>query len=83
MDDRRKTHRQRTLKAAKIIFNNRRSILDCTARDITDHGACLIIGGLAGVPDAFELQVPVDNLQQRCRVIWKRAGRIGVRFEGG
>jgi PilZ domain len=80
MDDRRKTHRGRMLKAAKIIFNNRRSILDCTARDITDDGACLIVGNLAGVPDAFELQVPVDNLKRHCRVIWKRAGRIGVRF---
>jgi hypothetical protein len=81
MDERRKKQRQRTLKAAKIIFNDRRSILDCTARDITDDGACLIVGSLAGVPDAFELQVPVDNLRRHCRVMWKRSGRIGIRFD--
>jgi len=80
MEERRKKQRSRTLKAAKIVFNNRRSILDCTARDITDEGACLVVGGLAGIPDSFELQVPVDNLRRQCRVVWKRAGRIGVGF---
>jgi len=79
MAERRTKTRPRTLKAAKIIFNQRRSVFDCTARDLTDEGACLIIGG-AGLPDTFELQIPADNLRRHCRVSWKRAGRIGVKF---
>jgi PilZ domain len=80
MPERRTKPRQRILKAAKIIFNNRRSVFDCTARDLTAEGACLIVGGAAGLPNTFELQVPVDNLRRHCRVAWKRAGRIGVKF---
>jgi len=80
MTERRTKPRPRTLKAAKIIFNQRRSILDCTARDLTDEGACLIVGGAVGLPNRFELQVPADNLRRHCRVAWKRAGRIGVKF---
>jgi PilZ domain len=80
MPERRTKTRPRVLKAARIVFNNRRSVLDCTARDLTEGGACLIVGNAAGLPEAFELQIPVDNLRRQCRIAWKRAGRIGVKF---
>ena len=80
MEERRNKRRQRTLKAGKIVFNQQRSVVDCTARDFTDEGACLVVESTVGIPDAFELLVPIDNLKRPCQVVWKSAGRIGVKF---
>ena len=30
-----------TLKAGRIVFNQRRSVLDCTVRNLSSTGACL------------------------------------------
>jgi len=80
MEERRKRRRTRALKAGKIVFNRRLSVIDCTVRDLTEDGACLVVASVVGVPDAFDLLIPFDNLKRSCRVIWKMAGKIGVTF---
>jgi hypothetical protein len=80
MDERRKKRRQRTLKAGKIVFNQQRSVLDCTARDLTEMGACLVVGSSVGIPKMFELLIPIDDVKRSCRVIWRSADRVGVKF---
>jgi hypothetical protein len=80
MEERRKKRRQRTFKAGKIIFNQQRSVLDCTARDLTEMGACLVVGSSVGLPEVFELLIPIDNVKRSCRVIWKSVDRVGVKF---
>jgi len=80
MDERRKKRRQRTFKAGKIVFNDQRSVLDCTARDVTNEGACLALGSAGGLPDTFDLLIPVDSFKRSCRVVWKSSDRVGVKF---
>jgi len=80
MEERRRKRRQRTFKACKIIFNQQRSVLDCTARDLTDEGACLVAGSTVGLPDMFDLLIPIDSLKRSCRVVWKSTDRVGVKF---
>ena len=41
MQERRKHVRHRILKGAKIAFPGHRAAIDCTARNISDGGACL------------------------------------------
>jgi hypothetical protein len=79
MEERRKETRQRTLKAGKIMIDGK-SIIDCTVRNLTDTGASLEVGSPVGIPDTFQLSIPVDKLTRKCRVTWRQERRIGVQF---
>jgi hypothetical protein len=79
MEDRRKEPRRRTLKAAKIMIGGK-SVIDCVVRSLTYKGASLEVGSPVGIPDTFELSIPVDNLERKCKVTWRQERRIGVQF---
>ena len=76
--DRRIRTRMRALKAAKIVFNNRWSIVDCTVRNLSDTGCCLQVGDPVAVPETFELEV--GGTKRSCEVVWRKDTRIGVHF---
>jgi hypothetical protein len=80
MEERRIKRRQRSLKAGKIVFNRQLSDIDCTVRDLTAEGACLVVGSPVGLPKNFELLIPFDRFKRTCSVIWKSSDRIGVTF---
>jgi hypothetical protein len=80
MDERRGKLRARTLKAARIAFNDRASSIDCTVRNLSDRGACLQVASPIGVPDNFDLVFEADHSRQPCRVVWRKDSRIGVTF---
>ena len=72
--------RYRLLKAAQIDYGGDRT--PCTIRDLSVTGAALELSDLsATVPDAFTLVVPEDKLKLPCRVVWRKAYKIGVNFE--
>lgn len=79
MDDRRQSQRRRTLKIGKIIYNRGLFAIDCTVKNISETGACLMAQTTA-LPDKFELSIPVDRFEQACLVKWKTADKIGVEF---
>ena len=79
MEERRKEGRRRTLKAARILIAGK-SVIDCTVRNLTAKGASLEVGSPVGIPDTFELSIPVDNLTRKCKVNWRQQRKIGVEF---
>lgn len=77
--------RQRTLKGARIVFNNGHSSIDVVVRDISDSGAKLKLGTASWVaPDAFDLiiQNPGSGIAARyhCEKRWQRGDLVGARF---
>jgi len=72
--------RHRTLKAGKIVFNRQTSIVDCTVRNLSDTGACLLAPSTYGIPDSFDLLLEPEKRNRRCRVAWRTDTRIGVSF---
>ncbi len=72
--------RQRVLKSGTISFHGAAGI-DCTVRNVSETGALLEIESPVGIPNNFVLVVPKDNLKRSCRVAWRSARRIGVRFD--
>lgn len=80
MLERRKEVRRRTLKTGRIIFNNRFSSIDCAVRNLSDHGAMLLVAGPHGIPDRFLLEMEEGMAEHACRVIWRDEKRIGVAF---
>jgi hypothetical protein len=79
MDERRKIHRHRTLKAGSIMFN-RDAGVDCRVRILSPAGACLEVASQIGIPDEFVLAVEIDHVKTPCHVIWRTATRLGVEF---
>jgi hypothetical protein len=67
------------LKAGQIVFGP--SSVDCTVRNISATGACLVIKSPLWFPDSFTLAVPSDGSSWRCHIVWRRDGQIGVAFD--
>jgi hypothetical protein len=80
MAERRIYPRHRTLKAGKIVFNHHFSVVDCTVRNLSAHGARLDVPSTFGIPDDFDLLVEPDKAMRARRVAWKDEHRLGVTF---
>jgi diguanylate cyclase (GGDEF)-like protein len=80
VDERRASHRARTWRGGKVLFNNRRSVLDCTIRNLSPEGACLQVESLVGVPPAFDLLIDGEQAPRPCRLVWQSDHRAGVEF---
>ncbi|WP_024342609.1 PilZ domain-containing protein [Bradyrhizobium japonicum] len=79
MEEHRAAPRHRIFKAGTIEFGG--GAIDCTVKNISEIGAALEVVSPLYIPDRFTLFVPKDHLKRRCRIIWRREKRIGVRFE--
>ena len=58
--------------------------VDCTIRNLSLTGACLRADGYvdpASIPNRFALLIKGEGSYERCRVIWRSAKEIGVKFE--
>lgn len=76
---RRSAPRRRVLKQGRIVFNNKHSVIDCTVRNFSETGALLLLKSVIGVPDRFEFEM--DGQTRLARVVWKREGQMGIKFE--
>ncbi len=71
--------RRRTLLSAKVIYNNNQSVLNCTCRDLSEHGAKLIFGVVPTCPNTFDL-VFGHGQAHRCEVAYRDGTTLGVHF---
>lgn len=81
MDDQRRAPRQSTYKAARIGAEASRATLHCGVRNMSETGACLRLDDTQGIPDTFNLVFDTGEPTRHCRVIWRNARQLGVRFE--
>jgi len=78
----RREHRQRTLKAGRIILSLQ-TTMDCMVRNLSARGALLEIGVIAALPPKFELLLVDANTVRNVELRWQRGQRAGVEFVGG
>jgi hypothetical protein len=83
MDERRLLPRRRVLRAAKIVFNDQRSIIDCTVKNLNRDGALLVVPSTEGIPPAFDLVFENGEATLACEIVWRRRDRLGVRCMSG
>jgi hypothetical protein len=79
MIESRQSRRQRVLKGGKIYFDH--AAIDCAVRNVSEAGAMLEIASPIGIPNNFSLVISQQALRRPCRVAWRSARRIGVRFD--
>jgi diguanylate cyclase (GGDEF)-like protein len=72
--------RRRVLKAGRIIFNDRRSVMDCTVRSFSQEGAGIDILNTRGIPDRFNLSIRSDGFESPCRVASQTDRHLEVEF---
>jgi hypothetical protein len=80
-NDKRREHRQRVLKAGKIVYASGSIVIDCTIRNLSDTGARLQVPTTVAIPDRFELVEAASGRRHPARVIWRKADLMGVRFD--
>jgi PilZ domain len=80
MHERRSSRRWHAALRARIVFNNRSSVLDCTVRDLSDTGAGISFAGISPLPTEFELEIPNRGFRVHGRLIWSRGTNHGVMF---
>lgn len=74
-------HRQRTLKAARVLLTDS-STIDCTIRDISKGGARLAFGDAFPLPNEFRLLLVQTNTIVPVKLLWQRGKTAGVGFTG-
>jgi hypothetical protein len=80
-DHHRSDHRQRTLKAAKIILTDW-TTMDCVVRDISKGGARIALGDAVSLPQEFRLLLVSTNTIVPVQLLWQRGQTAGVGFTG-
>lgn len=80
MEERRRETRHRTLRSGKIVFNDRRSVVDCLVRNLSPGGACLQVNTSFGLPAAFELMIDGNERGIPADMAWATQTRVGVVF---
>jgi hypothetical protein len=79
MDEQRSEPRHRVLKSGRITVGKGPKI-DCTVRDISEHGARLIVpSSTFGIPANFLLAIG-EAAPRMCRVVRRTMTEIGVEF---
>jgi hypothetical protein len=77
--ERRGSSRRRTLKVGRTFWPNGDSS-ECDVYNISDTGAQLEPQG--PLPKHFDLVVDGDLSRRPCAGVWRRANRVGVKFQG-
>ena len=70
----------RQLRRGKIIFNNRRSAIDCKVWNLSDLEACLEVKNALAVPPKFDLQITGEKSTRPCVVRSAVSNRVTVIF---
>jgi hypothetical protein len=81
IEKRKNTSRSRVLKGGVISFRHFGATIDCTVRNLSKSGACLSVASPVGIPTEFDLVLDRDKVPRHCRLVWRRADRIGVEFQ--
>ena len=79
-EERRKKFRRRCLLGARVIFNDRRSTVDCTVKNLSGTGAQLSFGTVPTVPDEIEILMDRRKTLAAANVVWRSGNTLGVAF---
>ncbi|WP_183938720.1 sensor domain-containing diguanylate cyclase [Rhizobium paranaense] len=74
------TPRRRVLKAGSIIFDNRRSVIECTIKTLGEEGAGLTVSNSIDIPTEFILAIRGDAFEINCRVIARDRQHLELSF---
>lgn len=78
--ERRRAPRTKTIKRGRLYFFGEDGLMDCVILSLSEGGAAIQPDDPLAVPDYFELRLPDAQPPRDCRVSWRHANKLGVRF---
>jgi hypothetical protein len=66
------------LKAGRLVFNNKGSVVNCLVRGLDDTGADVRLEGALAFPD--DLFLGVDDHLRPVRRVWQEGLNVGLEF---
>ena len=78
--NRRREVRRRVLKEARIILNDRFSVIDAAVRDLSVKGCRLRLHHVITLPADFIVAFPTVGTERQGLLVWQRGNEAGVRF---
>lgn len=86
----RRSRRKPTTLPGLLMFANMRTTVPCTVMDMSGSGARIGLnaaaqhsfGDLEHLPNRVTLVLRADHLQVDCEIVWRRDGKLGLRFLG-
>jgi hypothetical protein len=78
LSDRRGAPRRKILRGARTVWQNGDST-ECIIHNLSETGAHLELRG--PVPNTFDLLIDCDQSRRSCCVMWRKANRVGVKFQ--
>ncbi|MHA6299655.1 GGDEF domain-containing protein [Devosia sp. CAU 1758] len=72
--------RRRVLKAGRLVFNDRRSVVDCTVRALWDKGAEVQIATTSDLPDDITLELISSGHNWSARIVQRRPASLELSF---
>ena len=79
MDEKRKLPRMHRLKEGRIYFNDRKSIMSCIVRDVSEAGARVTVGEPYLLPAEFEFVIH-GSPARPARKVWVKQNEMGIEF---
>ena len=83
-EEQRRVRRQRVLKGARIVINEKASSFDAMIRDMSELGVKLKVHEAWRIPDRFYLVIANSNtgvpVTRACEKRWQRGDYLGARF---
>jgi hypothetical protein len=80
MIERRKVTREDVATRAFIFCGARRTVLDCTALNLSRRGGKIALDRLFALPRRFVLSFDDFCTARNCQLIWSKGNFVGVRF---
>ncbi|MBV9078187.1 MAG: PilZ domain-containing protein [Methylobacteriaceae bacterium] len=81
MSEQRSAERTRTFLRGRIEYNGGQSSFDCLVRDLSEHGARVVVSEAVTLPETFRLHIPKNDRSETVHVKWRRGESVGVSFE--
>lgn len=80
MLDRRQSARDRVILGSVASINERGSTMDCVVRNMSEGGLCVEFDETAKLPDEMRVTIAQKDCSFFARMMWRRAGRVGLAF---
>jgi hypothetical protein len=80
MLDRRQSARDSVILGGVASINERGSTMDCVVRNMSKGGLCVEFEKTAKLPDEMRVTIAQRDCSFFARMMWRRAGRVGLEF---
>jgi hypothetical protein len=83
IEDLRRSPRLKAIKSGQIIVDGTGDALDCTIRNISEHGAMLRFADEVDLPEKVQLVILSHDIHVRADVVWNNGAEAGIAFRPG